>query len=344
MNRRVRRLSLVGAAATALVMAIAPSGSASVAEPLLWTSTPTYQVASTGATLALGASGGGVAQRFVASASGIVGHIHIQTANVADASSLLVSISDDVSTWPTPNTLLGSEPVSAFDGVTGAGSADFTADNIPITSGTEYLVTVENFGSDIAQVQMAQGGYPDYGSFVPGPGATWADSGNPSNLVATIDADVYDSDAPDVAATVTPTKPNGAHGWYRTRPQVTFNCVDATSGVATCPGSLLVPNGNHRRSPIQVQATDVAGHTTTYNLRLKVDTIKPRLRITGVKAGKVYARPPSVGCHALDTLSGLDHGCAIRVVQVSQHRRLVRAQATDLAGNVSTRRIRYFVK
>jgi hypothetical protein len=143
---------------------------------------------------------------------------------------------------------------------------------------------------------------------------------------------------------VTPAKPNGAHGWYRTKPKVTFGCADPTSGIATCPTILLVPNGDHRDSPIDVQATDVVGHVTTYSVRLKVDANQPRLRISGVKAGRVYARPPLVGCHALDTVSGLDRGCTVRVVKVSRHKRLVQARATDMAGNVSTRRVRYFVK
>jgi hypothetical protein len=344
-HRAVRRLAVACASAAAVLLGTVASSSAGTADPILWKSAPAYHLDAGASTYALFPGGGGIGQRFTATASGIAGHFTFSTTGVADPTTLWVSITADLSAWPAPTALLASEPIASVDPATGLATVDFTADDVTLTSGTEYLVTVENLGTDVVQVLLATGGHPGYAYFVPGTGAVWADSGLTDNLAGNLDADVYDSDAPGFEVSeVVPKTPNGAHGWYRKTPSVLFTCFDNTSGISNCPAPLRVPNGNHRRSPITLQISDLVGHVTRLDVTLKVDTIKPRLRITGVKPRRTYAHPPSVGCHAADTVSGLNRGCIVRIVKVNKHKRVARARASDIAGNVTHRRVTYFVK
>ena len=52
-----------------------------------------------------------------------------------------------------------------------------------------------------------------------------------------------DATQPVLDASVTPGEPDGTDGWYRTAPEVSYACSDATSGVLGCPDPSVVGEG-----------------------------------------------------------------------------------------------------
>ena len=345
-SRTVLRAALIGVSAALLAVTVAPDGLATAVTPIVYGSTVTYNVAATPANYTLLAatpttSGGAIGQRFTPSIPGRLNLIWIDTVDLpADVSTLQVSITDDLSNYPAPGAALATHTGTGFSGQQVA--FDFTGDNVMLEPGKEYLVTLENLGSSTVSISVAQAGYAGYSYHAAG--ESWADSGGDYNLASSMEIDLVDADLPTISKSVTPKAPDGARGWYVTRPLVSFTCSDATSGVATCPIDTRLQSRNYALQPKVVKTTDVAGHEATLALRPKVDVGKPRLQVTGVTRGTVYSSPPTVGCRASDAVSHLFRPCTVRVVKVTATKRVANARVVDVAGNVTKRSVTFFVR
>ncbi len=115
-----------------------------------------------------------------------------------------------------------------------------------------------------------------------------------------------DSADPTVQAGLDPAAPNGANGWYRTAPLVSFVCADTQSGVASCPRQERLTDG---AGPWVRSATDGAGRTGSVSIAVRVDTTAPPVPNVTVPAnGGSYEigvpRTAEYGCGA-DATSGV---------------------------------------
>lgn len=152
-----------------------------------------------------------------------------------------------------------------------------------------------------------------------------------------------DDAAPTITAVVSPA-PNAA-GWHKTDPTVTFQCADATSGVAVCPAPVTVAAETAGQDVVGI-AVDKAGNTATASVAVRLDKTPPTLAFASPPDGSsVFASPAAVSGTAADALSGLAgltcngspatfSGAVFNCgVALAPGANAVSAQATDLAGN-----------
>ncbi|HEU0028072.1 MAG TPA: carboxypeptidase regulatory-like domain-containing protein [Ktedonobacterales bacterium] len=87
---------------------------------------------------------------------------------------------------------------------------------------------------------------------------------------------VYDTTAPDIQYTLTPTP--SSNGWNDSPVTVTFTCSDALSGVAVCPGAQdVTADGTHT---LTATAVDNAGNTKTITFDVDLDQTAPTITYT----------------------------------------------------------------
>ena len=145
-----------------------------------------------------------------------------------------------------------------------------------------------------------------------------------------------------------PTTAAGPTGWYRGPVTVSFECADSLSGVATCASDVvLVENGSGLRAT--GTAVDVADNTAIAVVDgINIDTVAPSVEITGVVEGAQFdvGSAPSVSCTATDTGSGLTGPCQLTITGGNANgvgTFVATATASDVAGNVTTKTVRYVV-
>ncbi|TIC86391.1 Ig-like domain-containing protein [Nocardioides sp. GY 10127] len=142
---------------------------------------------------------------------------------------------------------------------------------------------------------------------------------------------------PTISATVSSAH-NPVHGWYRTPVTVSFTCQAQGSALVSCPSALvLTRNGRSVGTSGTVTAKD-GGSATATVAGLHIDTVAPKVHVTGVRPGRTYRGvAPTPRCVARDGLSG-SAGCDVteKVVSLRGTRTVVRYTATgeDVAGNV----------
>ncbi|MBC9226798.1 hypothetical protein GL325_10710, partial [Aeromicrobium sp. 636] len=128
------------------------------------------------------------------------------------------------------------------------------------------------------------------------------------------------------------------NGWHRTPVTVTFTCETKSAElVAACPPPVTVIRQGAGSVTRTIHTTD--GGIATVTAAFKVDRTKPRVAIKGVKAGRSYFDPPKPTCVAKDSHSGVQ-ACKIRSKRKG-NKVVVTAKATDVAGNVRTKRVAY---
>ncbi len=86
-----------------------------------------------------------------------------------------------------------------------------------------------------------------------------------------------DDDPPGIVATLTPS-PNPA-GWNNSDVTVSFECADATSGIASCSGPVWVTSEG-KLQPVTGTATDVAGNSSSITVAVNLDKTPPNLAVT----------------------------------------------------------------
>ena len=85
-----------------------------------------------------------------------------------------------------------------------------------------------------------------------------------------------DPNAPIITATATPAA--NANGWHNTDVTVSFDCQDATSGVATCSDPVVVSTEGANQT-ITGTATDHAGNSASSSVTVNLDKTAPGVAI-----------------------------------------------------------------
>lgn len=93
----------------------------------------------------------------------------------------------------------------------------------------------------------------------------------------------YDATAPTVAASTS--RPPTAGGWFTSPVGVSFAGTDATSGIASCTGSVDYAGPDTPGTTLAGSCVDNAGNSTSGSLPLKYDSTAPRLQDVAVEPG-----------------------------------------------------------
>jgi hypothetical protein len=197
----------------------------------------------------------------------------------APSLSIVVPVADGDNGW------FVSEPslsLSASDAISGIGSAIFSGGGATKVVSTEGTSSISATASDVA--------------------------GNTTTKSVTVK---LDTGLPNVSM---PLAPNGANGWYSTRPTLTSSASDSVSGVAS---ALVALNGGSWLTSVSPtdgtaslagRAIDNAGNVATSAAQqVKVDTVAPAVSLSknGVLTNGWYTTDVSITATASDATSGL---------------------------------------
>lgn len=153
-----------------------------------------------------------------------------------------------------------------------------------------------------------------------------------------------DTTPPAIQALLSPSAPNGAHGWFTTPVAVSWSVSDIQSPIVTSTGCGATTIS--ARTILTCSASSIGG-TSTVPLPLKVDTSPPsRPAISGIGA-KRYRRSklPAAGkihCAAADPESGVD-SCTVTGFSNRLGSHTLTATATNDAGLSSTSKLTFTV-
>ncbi len=152
-----------------------------------------------------------------------------------------------------------------------------------------------------------------------------------------------DNDPPTIVATADP-GPN-AHGWNNAAVTVRFECVDATSGIASCPDPIVV-SAEGAGQIVTGTAVDNAGNSASASVILNIDRTPPDLAVS-VPDDAACDPQVTLSGTAADSLSGiaelicngaprpLDGASYTCDVHLSEGQNSISVAARDLAGNVA---------
>jgi YVTN family beta-propeller protein len=129
------------------------------------------------------------------------------------------------------------------------------------------------------------------------------------------------------------------NGWFSAPVTVTFACAETSAPLTqACPDPVTLSTDAAGQSVTRtVIATDGGAATVVVN-GINIDTVRPAVRVTGVRAGATYlAAGPRAASRATDNLSGIATCTVTRTTH--RHRVVYVANATDHAGNTSSTRL-----
>ena len=165
----------------------------------------------------------------------------------------------------------------------------------------------------------------------------------------TIEIYGFDHDAPVISAIAAP--PANTAGWNNTNLTVSFTCLDALSGVASCPSPVTVATEGSQQT-VTGTATDRAGNSATTSVTLNIDKTSPSLNLispqdqTVVEANvttlagtltDALSRLDQVTCNGVPAaLYGLEFSCAVSLAEGFNS---IDVRASDRAGNVASRNL-----
>lgn len=166
-------------------------------------------------------------------------------------------------------------------------------------------------------------------------------AGLTSSVTLTI---MRDATAPTIASSASPAA--NANGWNNTDVTITYVCVDATSGIATCPApqTFSLEGANQSASG---SAQDNAGNTAiSATTLISIDKTAPVITFAGAQEYTVD-QTVAITCTASDALSGVasatclgTSGPAYLLVGANT----LSATATDRAGNVANEEYGFTVR
>ncbi|MEU4158280.1 Neogenin [Actinoplanes sp. NPDC026670] len=156
-------------------------------------------------------------------------------------------------------------------------------------------------------------------------------AGNTATTSVTVN---LDQTAPAITSSVDAAA--NAAGWYRTAPTVKFTCVDAGSGIATCPAASTVGTEGLGKV-VNGTATDKAGNSSTATVTMNVDRTVPTISatLTGTaNAAGWYRAAPSVKYTCTDAGSGIAT-CPATTTVNADGTQVVTGTAVDKADNTA---------
>ena len=129
----------------------------------------------------------------------------------------------------------------------------------------------------------------------------------------------------------------GANGFYTGPVTVGFTCTDVLSTIATCPADVVL-NSDGNAQQVSGEAVDEAGNTATATASgISIDSTKPVITVTGVKASYLKGQTTGISCSATDLTSGVDGACTVTTSGGTNGMGDITYTATakDKAGNVA---------
>jgi hypothetical protein len=149
-----------------------------------------------------------------------------------------------------------------------------------------------------------------------------------------------DLSAPSVTAS--PDRAANANGWYKAEVTVSFSCSDTPSGIASCPSSQTLGEGQNQT--VSGTALDVAGNSASAAVNaINIDKSAPKITATAKNADTSAYTPgswanQSVTVHftCADALSGIEGSCPADVTvsnSTASAGQMVSGAVSDKAGN-----------
>ena len=148
-----------------------------------------------------------------------------------------------------------------------------------------------------------------------------------------------DATAPLAAATSLPA-PIG--GWNRTDVTVSFEAIDALSGLDSCSDPVVVDTDGAALA-IEGTCTDLAGNEATPTATVNLDKTPPSLNVLVNPNPVLQGSPATVSSNAVDPVSGIDSESCGAIDTSTLGTFSVSCNATDVAGNPASMAITYEV-
>ncbi|GEM_PF-5686976 len=163
-------------------------------------------------------------------------------------------------------------------------------------------------------------------------GSAKDNSGNTATATATVS---IDKSAPTIIASVS--QPTNAEGWTTAAVTVHYTCLDALSGVASCPNDVLA-DADGKDQTITRTATDKAGNSATVSTILSIDQTGPVITFERTAANTHGWNNSDVTTTftCSDAQSGVASCTAPVVVSTDGANQVVTGSATDKAGNAAS--------
>jgi hypothetical protein len=241
--------------------------------------------------------------------------VRVEVAPAATATALTV----------TADTLLAEVDVVAPGGGEPSGEVTFTvADEVvgvaPLIEGRALLPYDTAADADLA-VEASYDGTPDHAA----------------SVASTVRVN------PVLRAEVTSVAPPQA-GWHRGPVTVTFTCSGGTAAlVGPCPSPVVLSEEGVVEPFTRVVTTRDGGRAAVSVTGVRIDASAPEVRAIAARDGGAYkAVPRAPRCAAVDGLSGVT-GCRASRRRIGASAYELTVSATDAAGNVATRTLRYTV-
>ncbi|WP_166657730.1 carboxypeptidase regulatory-like domain-containing protein [Ilumatobacter fluminis] len=142
-------------------------------------------------------------------------------------------------------------------------------------------------------------------------------AGNPASTQCEYSVELGDDTPPTITATFDP-EPNAA-GWHTGDVEVSFECADDESGVATCPAPITFTDEGADQQHT-VGATDEAGNAASTTVVVNIDRTEPDVTVLGVGDGPyAVSAPPTPTCSTTDALSGVATDASLVVTGGNEH-------------------------
>lgn len=152
--------------------------------------------------------------------------------------------------------------------------------------------------------------------------------------IATTDISVNIDKTPPSITAIADTPANTA-GWYKANVTVRFECVDAMSGIASCPVPIVVET-EAAGQVISGTAIDSAGNTATDSITLNIDKTPPTATTNAIPVANSSGWnnvDVVVNFSCTDTGSGVATCPATQTVTTEGSDQQITGTATDIAGN-----------
>jgi hypothetical protein len=164
-----------------------------------------------------------------------------------------------------------------------------------------------------------------------------------SSHVLTVTSVAADSTPPVIVAQALPVAPDGANGWYRSSPTVSFSVTDPESAVTSTTGCEATTVATDGATTVTCSATS-AGGTATSSTTIWLDATPPVITCGTTPTFGLRATGASVTGAVSDATSGPAGPFANAIAATSTvGTYLASLTATDLAGNPSTTACPYVV-
>jgi TusA-related sulfurtransferase len=127
------------------------------------------------------------------------------------------------------------------------------------------------------------------------------------------------------------------NGWHNQPVGIDYSCTDALSGVAVCPGSIVIVTEGAGQQ-VTAEAIDHAGNAVKLSDHLNFDQTQPiitTLVSSAPDAEGIYREPVTITFSCSDELSGIEFCPEPVTVTKEGLKQLVQGTAIDVAGNRS---------